>query len=177
MPLSSTHVVVGTNLDKTGYTASTVQDKTGYSVSAVGDKTGYTVSTVQDKTGYFATTTANQDKTGYTVSSNQDKSGYNVTSVSDKTGYSLTAGSYVVRSSSSQMGTININTGASNNTSISGVTVGRCSLAQTGDSNQVPNTAGIAWSYLTMASSTVTATRYDTSGDDTTAGFSVVEFT
>lgn len=30
MSLNSTHLVVGTNLDKTGYTASTVSDKTAY---------------------------------------------------------------------------------------------------------------------------------------------------
>ena len=41
--LSSGQVTVGTNNDKTGYTASTVSDKTGYTVSTVSDKTGYSL--------------------------------------------------------------------------------------------------------------------------------------
>ena len=69
-------VTVGSNADKTGYTASTVSDKTGYALTqtfpanfsslaitgagavtagTVGDKTGYTASTVSDKTGYALT--------------------------------------------------------------------------------------------------------------------------
>lgn len=47
-------VTVGTNNDKTGYTASTVSDKTGYSVSTVSDKTGYSLSA----TGLDAVVTA-----------------------------------------------------------------------------------------------------------------------
>lgn len=41
---ASGQVTTVTNLDKTGYTASTVSDKTGYTVSTVSDKTGYSLS-------------------------------------------------------------------------------------------------------------------------------------
>lgn len=44
--LTSGQVTVGTNNDKTGYTASTVSDKTGYTVSTVSDKTGYSLANI-----------------------------------------------------------------------------------------------------------------------------------
>jgi len=52
--LSSGAVTVGTNNDKTGYTASTVSDKTGYSLAA--DQSAVTIGTVTTLTGHTAQT-------------------------------------------------------------------------------------------------------------------------
>jgi len=75
---TSDQVIVTTNNDKTGYTASTVSDKSGYSLtqafpanfsSFALDGSGYvTVLTNNDKTGYALTTQNwNVGKTGYTL--------------------------------------------------------------------------------------------------------------
>src|SRR5437899_9134572 len=50
-------------IDKAGYNATTTVNL---------DKTGYTVSTVQDKTGYNATTTVNLDKTGSSLTAAEE---------------------------------------------------------------------------------------------------------
>jgi hypothetical protein len=75
--LSSGTVTIGSNLDKTGYTASTVSDKTGYTVSTVSDKTGYSLAASQvfnmtgditgNVTGTVGTVTIVADKTGYSL--------------------------------------------------------------------------------------------------------------
>ena len=113
--VNTSSVIVTTNNDKTGYTASTVSDKTGYSLTqafptnfsslaitsggavtagTVSDKTGYTVSTVSDKTGYslgasqtFSTTGSVGSVTG-SVDSVTDP--VTAGTVTDKTGYALT---------------------------------------------------------------------------------------
>lgn len=79
-------VTVGTNNDKTGYTASTVTDKTGYSLTQTFPSN---FSALAITAGGAVTVGTNNDKTGYTVSTNQDKAGYTVSTVQDKSGYSL----------------------------------------------------------------------------------------
>lgn len=100
--LTSGNVTVGTNNDKTGYTASTVSDKTGYSLAAAqtfnvtGNTTGSisgsvgSVTTVSDKTGYSLAGTQTFNTTGNITGSLSGSVG-SVTTVSDKTGYSLSA--------------------------------------------------------------------------------------
>jgi len=80
-PLNVATVVVGTNNDKTGYTASTVSDKTGYSLSA-----SQTTNITGNLSGSVGSVTA-----GVTVTTNNDKTGYTASTVSDKTGYSLSS--------------------------------------------------------------------------------------
>ena len=80
-------VTVGTNNDKTGYTASTVTDKTGYSLT---QSFPSNFSSFAITAGGAVTVGTNSDKAGYTVSTNQDKTGYTVSTVQDKSGYSLT---------------------------------------------------------------------------------------
>ena len=74
---------------------------------------------------------------------NLDKTGYTASTVSDKTGYSLTAGSYVVRASSSQRGVVNLptDTGSANLT-ISSVTTTRASQAGTTRGSDAGGDAG-----------------------------------
>lgn len=107
--LSGGAVTVGTNNDKTGYTASTVSDKTGYSLSAgaiqaiwdaltsalttvgsvgklIVDNVNATISSRSTYSGgAVASVTA-----GVIVTTNNDKTGYTASTVSDKTGYTLT---------------------------------------------------------------------------------------
>jgi hypothetical protein len=74
--VNTASVIVTTNNDKTGYTASTVSDKTGYSLTQV-FPTNFEDLAIVDTTGTV------------TVGTNNDKTGYTVSTVSDKTGYSL----------------------------------------------------------------------------------------
>lgn len=83
---ASGRVTVGSNADKTGYTASTVSDKTGYTVSTVSDKTGYSL-TQAFPTNFSSLAITAAGKV--TVGTNSDKTGYTVSTVSDKAGYSL----------------------------------------------------------------------------------------
>lgn len=85
---ASGRVTVGSNADKTGYTASTVSDKTGYTCSTVSDKTGYSLS--QAFPANFSSLAITTPGGAVTVATNGDKTGYTCSTVSDKTGYSLT---------------------------------------------------------------------------------------
>lgn len=106
--LASGAVTVGTNTDKTGYTASTVSDKTGYSLAAsqtfnvTGDITGNlsgSVGSVTGNVGGNVVGSVASVSAAVTVGTNNDKTGYTVSTVSDKTGYALsTAGVSAVQS-------------------------------------------------------------------------------
>lgn len=70
-------VIVTTNNDKTGYTASTVTDKTGYTVDTVNDKTGYALT--QTFPTNFEDLAISLTTGEVTVGTNNDKTGYTVT--------------------------------------------------------------------------------------------------
>ena len=98
--------------------------------------------------------------------------------VNDKTGYSLTAGSYSIRASSVQRGSISVTSG-SNTASISSVTTTRAPETYSGAQYAagISNDTGQSWNRIDLTdSTTVTATR--NSGDTTasTVGFVVPEF-
>jgi hypothetical protein len=104
-----------------------------------------------------------------TVTTNNDKTGYTAT-VSDKTGFSLTAGSYSVRASSTQYGSVSQASGStSSSASISSVTVTRAALENLGTDN-----ASRPSRYTLAGSTTVTAVKLN-DGGDTTANFCVFE--
>jgi hypothetical protein len=78
---SNLAVTVGTNSDKTGYTASTVSDKTGYSLTAAYDA-AKTASQAGDIMKVSSGTGANQVSLAsglVTVGTNNDKTGYSLT--------------------------------------------------------------------------------------------------
>lgn len=92
--------------------------------------------------------------------------------VSDKTGFSLTAGSYVVRASSSQRATASFaSTGTSVDITISSVTTTRATAlfgGWTGDTNNAARTGNFVYAQLTAAT-VVTCTRGSGSDVDTVA--------
>lgn len=91
-----------------------------------------------------------------------------------KSGYSLTAGSYSVRASNTQQGTITVPNGSTTNSAaISTVTTTRAVTNNTGSSGGPPSTTNF-YAYLTLASASVTATRGDGS-NGIVVGFNVQE--
>ena len=100
----------------------------------------------------------------------------------DKTGYSLTAGSYSIRASSVQRGTISIASATSATASLSAVTMARAVEAFAGSwLNEAEGSGGNAFknsiSYLQLTSTTVvTATRGTADANGTTVGFTVAEY-
>lgn len=116
-----------------------------------------------------------------TVTTNNDKTGYTASTVSDKTGYSLTAGSYSIRASSVQRGTINISAGTSqptNTLTISAVTTTRAPEAYAGVTCSAGSAASLDFmAYLQLTSTTaVTATRSVSSATQTIVGVVVPEY-
>ena len=90
--------------------------------------------------------------------------------VNTKTGFSLTAGSYSVRASSAQTGTVTIiNTATTGTAAITSVTTTRAYLIYGGFQTDTDNVTDATRIILTNAT-TVTATRY------TSGGASVVDF-
>lgn len=96
--------------------------------------------------------------------------------VNTKTGFSLTAGSYVVRASSTQRGTItNAAASGSNTATVSSVTTTRAHALPAGCSFDVATGIGSALARVTLTNATtVTATR-DATADVSIAGYAVLE--
>ena len=128
---------------------------------------------VNTKTGFAIDT--NNDKTGYTVSTNSDKTGYTVSTVSDKTGYSLTAGSYSVRASSTQQGTVSFSGATSGTSVISSVTTTRAFLAGGGNSTAEPNDATIGRARVKLTAATTVTSTTNGTGSTINMDFSVCE--
>lgn len=97
----------------------------------------------------------------------------------DKTAYSLTAGSYVVRASSNQRGTVSVTSATSNTTAlpISSVTLTRAKLMSGGfDTNSGAGSMPPGdQPYQTLQATTVTQTRGAAGGDTTISSFDVEE--
>ena len=90
--------------------------------------------------------------------------------VNTKTGFSLTAGSYSVRASSSQRGTVVIGAGSvSGSVSISSVTTTRASQASSSSAGTNVNPQNDALRSQISAATTVGFTREDSSGSSTGA--------
>ena len=80
--------------------------------------------------------------------------------VNTKTGFSLTAGSYSVRASSTQRGSIAMNNTASNTATISSVTVTRATEDYNGNTINSSSSQNEAFSTIALtAATTVTCTR------------------
>jgi hypothetical protein len=98
--------------------------------------------------------------------------------VNTKTGFSLTAGSYIVRASSSQRGNITITSSVSNTATISSVTTTRAQLAGGGNAPPLPTGSEtfnlIAYVFLTNAT-TVTCQRIFNGAPSTNGVFDVME--
>ena len=67
----------------------------------------------------------------------------------DKTGYSLTAGSYVLRATSNQRGSIQLSTASSNTATISSVTITRAMLVGDGQDSDVDSVTFLTRGTLT----------------------------
>ena len=95
----------------------------------------------------------------------------------DKTGYSLTAGSYVVRASSTQYGSISIDSATSATATISSVTTTRAVLGAMGmTTSENAGNLSIALSRFTLTNATtVTGTKNTATGGNVVLPFNVLE--
>lgn len=156
-----------------GATSKIVSSVTG----AVGSVTG-AVGSVTGNVGGNVAGSVGSVTAAVTVGTNNDKTGYSLASAvtvgtnNDKTGYALTAGSYSVRASSSQRGTITVDN-TSQTASISSVTTTRATEGHLGGSLN----ANGGHVYITLTSATVvTATQFADVADATVNSFVVPEF-
>lgn len=156
--------------------AQVVGDKTGYSLAAdqavnTTKWSGVTVTT----TGGLPDVSTNLWRGGLPNTLIAGRIDCTAQVVGDKTGYSLTAGSYVVRASSSQRATVSFATGDTNlNITIASVTTTRASAAGSGRTSGTSNAERGLITVQITAATTVNAVR-DSSGSTAVAAAEVWE--